>query len=248
MTKNDRQESSQAVFAMYGGRTLRIGALIFPDMDQIDFTGPFEIFARLPDTGICIIGTQAGPFRDMNGLQLLPDATLDDVPEIDLLHVPGGPGQEALMDDEQLLGFIRRHADAGKPIFSVCTGALLCGAAGVLIGRHATTHWAALDLLPAFGAIPMSQRVVLDGALVSAAGVTAGLDGALKIAQLVRGTTAAQQIQLAIQYAPDPPLDAGSPETAPRAVLDAARKDLAALGKVRAATAKRVGRRLGITG
>jgi cyclohexyl-isocyanide hydratase len=219
-------------------RPLEIGMLIFPNMDQIDFTGPFEVLARIRDAHVNVIGTQREPVRDCMGLTITPEMTLADAPELDVLHVPGGPGQEALMNDEPVLAFIRKHVNAGKPLFSVCTGALLCGAAGVLDGRRATTHWASFDLLPYFGAIPVRERVVIDGRIVTAAGVTAGIDGALRLAALLRGETAAQRIQLDIQYAPDPPFDAGDPATAPAEVLAAAAARNAPLIAARLATAQ----------
>jgi len=145
--------------------------------------------------------------------------TMREAPDLDLLVVTGGPGQEALMQNDEVLAFIRTHHATGRPLFSVCTGALLCGGAGILDGRRATTHWSALDLLPLFGAVAVNVRVVLDDNLISAAGVTAGIDGALTVAALLRGVAAAQAIQLDIQYAPEPPFQAGSPDTAPAAVL-----------------------------
>ncbi len=132
----------------------------------------------------------------MKGLWLTPDATLADAPPLDVLHVPGGFGQEALMEDAEVLGWIRQQAAGACSIFSVCTGALICGAAGLLKGRRATTHWASFHLLPYFGAIPVNERVVVDGAWVFAAGVTAGIDGALRLAAELRGDEAAQAIQL----------------------------------------------------
>jgi cyclohexyl-isocyanide hydratase len=140
--------------------------------------------------------------------------------------VPGGFGQEALMDDEEVLGRIREQAAGACSIFSVCTGALICGAAGLLKGRRATTHWSALHLLPFFGAIPFNERVVVNGAWIFVAGVTAGIDGALRLAAELRGDKAAQAIQLRMVYAPEPPFDSGAPETAPPAVLDEARRSV----------------------
>ena len=129
-----------------------------------------------------IYGKTAAPVRDLKGLRLTPDAALADAPPLDVLHIPGGRGQEALMDDEEVLAWIRQQAAGACSIFSVCTGALVCGAAGLLKGRRATTHWASFHLLPYFGAIPVNERVVVDGAWVFAAGVTAGIDGALRLA------------------------------------------------------------------
>jgi cyclohexyl-isocyanide hydratase len=233
-------------FARLRDKPLNIGILIFPDTDQTDITGPLGVLARVPNAKVHLIGTQTTPFRDKRGLILTPDMTLYEAPDLDLLEVPGGPGQQALMNSEPVLAFIRNHMASGKPLFSVCTGALICGAAGVLKGRRATTHWAAFDLLPHFGAIPVQERVVVDGNLVSAAGITAGIDGALTVVSLLRGDAAAQRIQLDIQYAPEPPFNAGVPETAPPEVLAAAKAAYQALTDARLKTAREVSVRLGI--
>jgi cyclohexyl-isocyanide hydratase len=178
-------------------------------------------------------------------LWLTPDATLADAPPLDVLHVPGGYGQEALMEDDEVLDWIRQQAAGACSIFSVCTSALLSGAAGLLKGRRATTHWASLHLLPYFGAIPVNERVVLDGAWVFA-GVAAGIDGALRLAAELRGDEAAQAIQLHMVYAPEPPFDSGTPETAPSAILEQARQSTGAITAQREQTARRVAAKLGI--
>ena len=225
---------------------LQIGSLLFEGLDQIDLTGPFEVLSRVPNATYRIYGKRPEPVRDVKGLRLTPDASLAEAPQLDVLHVPGGPGQEALMDDEEVLDWIRRQAAGAKIVFSVCTGALLCGAAGLLKGRNATSYWAALRLLPYFGATPIEERVVVDGNLVCAAGVTAGIDGALKVAAILRGDKAAEAIQLYMQYAPEPPFDAGSPATAPADVTAAVRASSAEIMARREATARRVAARLGI--
>ncbi|MGH2928427.1 MAG: DJ-1/PfpI family protein, partial [Solirubrobacteraceae bacterium] len=184
--------------------------------------------------------------RDVRGLHLTPDAALADAPQLDVLHVPSGFGQEALMEDEAVLDWVRGQAAGACCVFSVCTGALICGAAGLLKGRRATTHWAAFHLLPLFGATPVNQRVVVDGTMVFAAGVTAGIDGALRVAAELRGDTVAQTIQLYMQYAPEPPFTSGTPETAPPAILEEARRATRAITTQREATAQRVAERLGI--
>src|ERR1700761_170732 len=225
---------------------LQIGSLLFEGIDQIDLTGPFEVLSRIPNSTYRIYGKTSDPVRDLKGLRLTPDAALADAPQLDVLHIPGGFGQEALMDDEEALGWIARQASDARSIFSVCTGALLCGAAGLLKGRRATTHWASFHLLPLFGAIPVNERVVLDGNWVFAAGVTAGIDGALRLAAELRGDDAARAIQLYMVYAPEPPFDSGTPETAPSAILDQARQSVAGITAQREATARRVAERLGI--
>jgi cyclohexyl-isocyanide hydratase len=226
---------------------LQIGSLLFEGLDQIDLTGPFEVLSRMPNSTYRIFAKTTEPVRDVRGLRITPDAALADAPQLDLLHVPGGFGQEALMDDEEVLGWVRRQAAGARCVFSVCTGALICGAAGLLKGRRATTHWAAFHLLPFFGAIPVNERVVVDGNMIFAAGVTAGIDGALRVAAELRGDEAAQAIQLYMQYAPEPPFNSGTPETAPAAILEGARRAVHAITEQRGVTARRVAARLGIT-
>ena len=143
---------------------LHIGSLLFEGIDQIDLTGPFEVLSRIPNATYRIYAKTAAPVRDLKGLRLTPDATLADAPPLDVLHVPGGYGQEALMEDAEVLGWIRRQASGACSIFSVCTGALNCGAAGVLKGRRATTHWSALHLLPFFGAIAVKLGLAVPAA------------------------------------------------------------------------------------
>jgi len=225
---------------------LQVGSLLFEGLDQIDLTGPFEVLSRIPNSTYGLYGKTAGTVRDLKGLRLTPDAALADAPQLDVLHVPGGRGQEALMEDEEVLAWIRQQAAGAHSVFSVCTGALICGAAGLLRGRRATTHWASFHLLPFFGAVPVDERVVVDGRWVFAAGVTAGIDGALRLAAELRGGEAAQAIQLHMVYAPEPPFDSGTPETAPAAVLEQARRSVAGITAQREATARRVAARLGI--
>ena len=226
---------------------LTIGALIFPRMDQIDFTGPFEVLSRIPNSTIHVIAKTNSPVRDIQGLVLTPDMSIAETPQLDVLLVPGGHGQQQLMNDEEVLSLIRNHFAAGRLVFSVCTGALLCGAAGILRGRQATTHWSTWSLLPYYGAIPVRSRVVVDGNLVTAAGVTAGLDAALVVASLLRGDAFAQQIQLSIQYAPNPVFHSGTPDTAPAEVLQAFNQSYSAIAVSREAEARRFAAILGVS-
>jgi len=225
---------------------LQIGSLLFEGLDQIDLTGPFEILSRMPNSTYRLYGKTTDTVRDIRGLRLAADALLADAPQLDVLHVPGGYGQEMLMEDEEVLSWVRKQAAGAKCVLSVCTGALICGAAGLLKGRRATTHWSAFELLPIFGAIPVNQRVVADGNMVFAAGVTAGIDGGLRVAADLRGEEAAQTIQLYMQYAPEPPFNAGTPETAPASVVSTARKNARAITDQRRETAQRVAQRLGL--
>ena len=203
--------------------------------------------AKLGDVHALVAGNDVGGVADAAAKIAGVDKVLvADAPQLDVLHIPGGFGQEALMEDDEVLGWIRRQAAGAHSVFSVCTGALLCGAAGLLKERRATTHWASFHLLPFFGAIPVNERVVLDGNWVFAAGVTAGIDGALRLAAELRGDEVAQAIQLYMVYAPEPPFDSGTPETAPAAILQHAQQSVRGITARREATARRVAARLGI--
>ncbi len=219
-------------------RQLEVGAILFPGLDQADFTGPFEVLSRLPNSRFHILGKRAVPVCDVMGLVLTPQKTFSEAQQLDLLVVPGGGGVNAAMQDEPTLAFVRGQANAGAMILSVCTGALVCGAAGLLKGRKATTHWASHHFLKSFGATPVNARVVVDGHLVTTAGVTAGYDGALRVAAMLRGDRAAQEIQLFLQYSPEPPFNSGTPETAPPEVLQASRDSLRGLLEERAVIIK----------
>lgn len=200
-----------------------IGFLLFPRLTQLDLTGPFEVLSRLPGAKVRLLWKTLEAVRADTGIGLLPDTTLAECPPLDLICVPGGPGVAALMEDAEVLDFLRRQAATARYVTSVCTGALVLGAAGLLHGKRATTHWASHDFLAALGALPERARVVRDGNLFTGGGVTAGIDFALTIAAEVAGPAAAQAIQLQIEYAPEPPFAAGSPDTAPPEVLAAAR-------------------------
>jgi cyclohexyl-isocyanide hydratase len=227
---------------------LLIGSLIFDGMDQFDLTGPFEVLSRVPNSTYRIYARTASPIRDLNGLRLIPDATLAEAPPLDVLHVPGGPGQEALMEDQEVIAWIQKQAAGARAIFSVCTGALLCGAAGLLKGRRATTHWSSLHLLPFFGAIPVNERVVIDANYIFAAGVTAGIDGAMRLAAELRGDEVARAIQLDMAYAPEPPFNSGTPESAPPSIVEQARQSYRQITAQREETARRIAARLGLGG
>jgi cyclohexyl-isocyanide hydratase len=226
---------------------LTIGGFVFPGQDQIDFTGPFEVLSRIPNSTFVVLGKTLEPIRDVKGLLLTPMKTIAEAPQLDLLLVPGGLGQQQIMNDEEIIGLIQRQAASGRYVFSVCTGALLCGAAGLLRGRHATTHWAAKELLPLYGAIPTDARVVIDGNYVSSAGVTAGLDGALEIAALLRGPEVAEGIQLDIEYAPNPHFHSGTPATASKTIVDAFYRQYGHNRADRKSEAERFATKLGVT-
>lgn len=197
----------------------QIGLLIFPAMTQLDFTGPYEVFARLPNTAVHVVAKTTEPVRTERGLVLIPTISCADCPQLDVVVVPGGPGQQSLMNDDTVLEFLRRQAEQAKYLTSVCTGALVLGAAGLLKGYRATTHWLSLPLLPLFGAIPVDNRVVVDRNRVTGGGVTAGIDFGLRLAGILQGETMAQQIQLQMEYRPEPPFASGSPATAPAEIV-----------------------------
>lgn len=222
---------------------LHIGAILFPGIDQMDFTGPFEILSRLPNSTFHVIGRDKTAVRDVQGLILTPEKDFSEVPPLDVLIVPGGPGQLPMMEDEEVLAFVRRQAASAKIVFSVCTGALIVAAAGLLRGVRSTTHWSAFHVLELLGVVPVNQRVVADGKFVSAAGVSSGIDGALRVAALLRGEFVARKIQLYMQYAPEPPFDGGIPETAPAEVLAAARETARELSDQRLAMARKIAAR-----
>jgi cyclohexyl-isocyanide hydratase len=201
-----------------------IGLLLFPGMTQIDFAEPFEVFARLPGTMVHVVARTRDPVRTDRGLVLVPTVTIDECPALDVVTVPGGPGTQHLLDDQAMLEFLHRQAQQAKYVTSVCTGALVLGAAGLLSGYRATTHWLSMPLLELYGAVPVAQRVVVDGNRVTAGGCTAGMDFGLQLAAMLRGETIAQQIQLHLEYSPAPPFQSGSPATAPKAVVDTVRR------------------------
>lgn len=201
-----------------------VGLLLFPDVTQLDMTGPYEVFTRMPGAKVDVIAKDREPVRSDHGLTFLPTASFAQVVRLDLVCVPGGPGVGPLLGDAATLAFLRRIADGARYVTSVCTGALVLGAAGLLRGRRATTHWMSLDLLAAFGATPVSERVVRDGNLFTGGGVTAGIDFALTVAAEVAGEDTARRIQLAIEYDPAPPFRSGSPACADPALVDAMRR------------------------
>jgi cyclohexyl-isocyanide hydratase len=220
--------------------TLQIGSLLFNDLDQVDLTGPHEVLSRLPGATWELYATTMEPARDMKGLRILPDALLAEAPQLDILHLPGGFGVDAAMENPEILDWVRRQAAGAKLVFTVCTGALLLGAAGLLRGRRATTHWASHHILPTFGATAVDARVVEDGNIVTAAGVTSGFDGALRVAARLCGDEVAQGIQLYMQYDPEPPFRAGRPDLAPPALVARTREAMAPVIARREAAAARI--------
>src|SRR5882762_4078541 len=237
-----------------------IGLLLFPDITQLDMTGPYEVFIKFPDARVDLMKTSYGPVMsscvmsgksnrqlDMTGpyevfikfpdarvdliwktrtavaagggMQNMPTMTFADCPQLDLICVPGGAGMNALLNDAETLDFIRAQAKGARYVTSVCTGALVLGAAGLLSGKRAATHWMSREMLGAFGATPVAERVVVDGNVITGGGVTAGIDFALRVAAEAFGPELAKSIQLGIEYDPHPPFDSGSPESADPALV-----------------------------
>lgn len=194
--------------------TIRIGFLLFPNITQLDLTGPFEVLSMLPGAQMHLVWKNREPVRAGSGLILQPTHTYSDCPPLDLICVPGGAGMNALLTDSDTLDFIRRQAKAARFVTSVCTGALVLGAAGLLKGRRAATHWMSMEFLKDFGAIAVDQRVVVDGNVITGGGVTAGIDFGLRVVAEIAGEAVARRIALAIEYDPQPPFDSGHPRIA----------------------------------
>ncbi len=220
--------------------TIEIGFLVFPRVQQLDLTGPYEVLAMVPDTRVHLVAKDLTPVASATGLVLTPTITFAECPSLDVICVPGGSGVNPLMEDAETLDFLRRQAERARTVTSVCTGALVLGAAGLLRGRRATTHWAAHDLLGPLGAIPTQGRVVRDGNLITGGGVTAGIDFGLTLAAELADEATARAIQLHLEYAPAPPFEAGRPETAGPETLAAARERLSATRREREAIVARL--------
>ncbi|MGZ8324365.1 MAG: DJ-1/PfpI family protein [Rhodoplanes sp.] len=222
-----------------------VGLLLFPRVTQLDLTGPYEVFARLPNTRVHLVADRLDPVETDRGLVILPSVAYATCPQLDVIMVPGGPGQQDLMDDPRTLEFLREQAAKAAYVTSVCTGSLVLGAAGLLKGRRATCHWAAIDLLAHLGAIPTHERVVVDGNVVTGAGVASGIDFALALAALLEDEAAARDTQLQIEYDPAPPFDSGSPRTAAPELVDRLRQRGSALYTAREEAARRAGKKIG---
>ncbi|WP_340278966.1 DJ-1/PfpI family protein [Pantoea agglomerans] len=225
-------------------RPLQIGLLLFPDVTQLDLTGPWEVFARTPGVECHLIWKDLQPVRSDRGLSILPTTTFADCPPLDVICVPGGPGQIALMSDDVTLNFLRQQADQAKWVTSVCTGSLVLGAAGLLKGYRATSHWSSIDQLALLAAEPVSERVVRDRNRISGAGVTSGIDFALTLVAEIAGDAVAKAVQLQMEYDPEPPFTSGSPHTAPPQEVEQARAKMAEFLATRRAATERAALRL----
>ncbi|HVZ73818.1 MAG TPA: DJ-1/PfpI family protein [Polyangia bacterium] len=207
--------------------SLDVALLLFPGVTQLDLTGPFEVFRRIPDARVHVVWKDLAPVRSDSGLSIVPTATLADVRAADVLCVPGGAGQIPLMEDEEVLDWIAGVGAGARFVTSVCVGSLLLGAAGLLRGYRATSHWASLPLLAAYGASPVEARVVVDRNRVTGGGVTAGIDFALTLAELVGSRELGEAIQLALEYDPSPPFTSGHPRGAPASIVERVRAQFA---------------------
>jgi cyclohexyl-isocyanide hydratase len=195
-----------------------VGFVVFPELTQLDFTGPQQVLARLPQSAMHIIAKSAAPVPSDSGLSLVPTHTFANCPRLDLICIPGGAaGVVRAMGDRETIEFVQRQSATAKYVTSVCTGAFILGAAGLLKGRRATTHWAFAELLPMVGATHEKARVVKDGNVITAGGVTSGIDFGLAVVAEIAGETVAQAIQLSLEYDPAPPFAAGHPDCAPDA-------------------------------
>jgi putative intracellular protease/amidase len=200
---------------------MEVAILIFDRFTALDAIGPYEVLRSVPGSTVKFVAKQSGPTRtDAGSLAVVADYTINDVTAPDIIVVPGGPGQLALMDDEPVLDWVRQAHTTSRWTTSVCTGSLVLGAAGLLRGLRATTHWLAYDVLASLGAQPTSERVVVEGKIITAAGVSAGIDMALRLVAMEAGEQIAQSIQLGIEYDPQPPFDAGSPSKAPAEIVE----------------------------
>lgn len=188
--------------------------LVFPMMTSLDILGPFEVLARAPDCHAELVWKDRQPIQGDTGLIVTPDRGFGDAPQYDVIVVPGGPGQTPLMEDAEVMQFLRQQAAGAQLVTSVCTGSLLLAAAGLLTGRKATCHWLSIDQLALFGVEAVPQRVVVDGDRITGAGVTSGLDFAFRVLAELRGAEAAKSLQLMLEYDPAPPFESGHPRVA----------------------------------
>ena len=223
---------------------LQIGLVLFPRVTQLDFTGPLQVFSSVPGAQVHLIWKRIEPVASDSVLTLTPTITFADCPQLDVICVPGGAGTDDMVNDEDMLDFLRRQAKGARYITSVCTGSLVLGAAGLLRGYRATTHWSAIDHLAPFGAVPTRTRVCVDRNRITGGGVTAGIDFALTLVSIMVDRPTAEAIQLRLEYNPAPPFNSGSPDTAPPEVLARIRERIAPFAKRRGEAVQRAAARL----
>ena len=223
---------------------LQIGLVIFPKVTQLDFTGPLQVFSSVPGAKVHLIWKRIEPVPSDSVLTLTPTITFADCPQLDVICVPGGAGTDDMVNDEEMLDFLRRQATGARYITSVCTGSLVLGAAGLLKGYRATTHWSAIDHLAPFGAVPTKTRVCVDRNRITGGGVTAGIDFALTLVSIVVDRPTAEAIQLRLEYNPAPPFNSGSPDTAPPEILARIKERIAPFAQRRGEAVQRAAARL----
>jgi cyclohexyl-isocyanide hydratase len=223
---------------------LQIGLLVFPKVTQLDLTGPLQVFASVPGAQVHLIWKRIEPVPSDSVLTLTPTVSFADCPQLDVICVPGGAGTDDMINDAEMLEFLRRQATGAKYVTSVCTGSLVLGAAGLLNGYRATTHWTAMDFLALYGATPTRTRVCVDRNRVTGGGVTAGIDFALTLVSILLDRQTAEAIQLRLEYNPAPPFNAGSPETAPPEILARAKDRIASSQQRRGEANRRAAARL----
>jgi cyclohexyl-isocyanide hydratase len=223
---------------------LQIGIVLFPRVTQLDFTGPLQVFSSVPGAQVHLVWKRIEPVPSDSVMTLTPTITFADCPQLDVICVPGGFGTDDMVNDEEMLDFLRKQAEGAKYVTSVCTGSLVLGAAGLLKGYRAATHWTAMEFLSSFGAIPTRTRVCIDRNRVTGGGVTAGIDFALTLVSLLIDRQAAEAIQLRLEYNPAPPFNAGSPGTAPPEILAFMKEKIAPAQARRAEKINRAAARL----
>ncbi|MBI0168142.1 DJ-1/PfpI family protein [Bartonella sp. M0280] len=199
--------------------TIKAGFFIFDEMQLLDFAAPYDEFCSTPEIEVSLIGETLKPITTTSGLSFAPDHDISTILPLDVLCIPGGDGVNQFINNEPVLEFFRKEAKETRFVTSVCTGSLILGASGLLKGRKATTHWSAMEFLPLFGAIPVQERVVVDGHIITAGGITAGMDFGLVIIAKLLGQETAKKTQLLMQYDPEPPFDCGTPGKAPKALV-----------------------------
>lgn len=226
---------------------LQIGIVLFPRVTQLDFTGPLQVFSSVPGATVHLIWKRIEPVPSDSVLVITPTVSFADCPQLDVICVPGGFGTDDMVNDEEMLAFLRKQAEGAKYITSVCTGSMVLGAAGLLKGYRATSHWTMVDFLSAFGATPTRTRVCTDRNRVTGGGVTAGIDFALTLVSQLVDPRTAQAIQLRLEYNPAPPFNAGSPDTAPPEILAFMKEKYAASQERRREVIGRAAARLAAT-
>jgi cyclohexyl-isocyanide hydratase len=223
---------------------LQIGLVIFPRVTQLDFTGPLQVFSSVPGAKVHLIWKRIEPVASDSVMMLTPTTSFADCPQLDVICVPGGGGTDDMVNDVEMLDFLRKQAAAARYVTSVCTGSLVLGAAGLLKGYRATTHWSAMDHLAPFGAAPEKTRVCVDRNRITGGGVTAGIDFALTLVSIMVDRPTAEMIQLRLEYNPAPPFNSGSPDTAPAEILAAMKERIAPFAQRRGEAVHRAAARL----